>query len=207
MANKLIQMQDGVDNIYPNFNYPNRTEIGASENINTLKTSEHYKITSVSALTLYNQNKIPNNTTGIMDVFASIGGDPNADFVTQKLSDYLGNENVRVIGSEDSTIPTWTDWISTVKCRHIDSSMNLNTLTTIKHFDASGLYTWGSSQPTNAPFQYGLMIQIGFLTARTSSDGGKFCGIQIVGSYGSNNLKYRRCSQDIWDSWKTITMT
>lgn len=106
------------------------------------------------------------------------------EFIASQTSTRLFKDNN---GFPIYTIPGCTD----ITSDNDVASFNLNDL------NYTGFYVWRGNAPTNAPFNWGFLINIRW---------GNY-GVQIAISYAADSIKYRRNDGDGWKTWKTVTLS
>lgn len=190
MANILKQLKDELgNNIFPNFNFPQRTLIPTSANLNsaTYRISGHYRAEGA------NRTNCPTTKAFIMDVFSTTGNDPVGtaanQYVTQSIMDSDGDKWERRGTMTSATAITWGSWAKkggslsyerifnsnsgvlndgvaafypTTGCIEMPANANLNALDTTKY---TGFYYCNANNGvTNMPsgVTLGVLINIAY---------------------------------------------
>lgn len=169
MANILKQLKDELGNdIFPNFNFPQRTLIPTSANLNsaTYRISGHYRAEGA------NRSNCPTTKAFIMDVFSTTGNDPVGiaanQYVTQSIMDSDGDKWERRGTMTSATAITWGAWAKKGGSLSYERILGSN----------SGVFT----DDSNTPF-YPTM---GCIELPTGTDLNKVADMSYTGFYYCN---------------------
>ncbi|ANV25021.1 pyocin knob domain-containing protein [Agrobacterium pusense] len=187
----------GSDNIIPEASLPARARAASSSvtNIDTAVDSGDY--TTAGTATghptgsgVFGFSTVYVNSTTQIQIGSTAG---NAWYVRAKSSGTWGSWS-RLPLAQTSVTDTTANAAMIVGAFGLGA--NSITLSSTDNLDAltasSGMYNWGSPSPTNAPYTFGVLLNI----RRNSTT-----GVQVVWNHGTGSPQYRYQGSGTWSAW------